>query len=36
MNAPFLRWVRDAAFYLGLGSLFTHELDAVPKPRERA
>jgi hypothetical protein len=30
MNAPFLRWIRDVAFYLGLGSLFTHELDAVP------
>jgi hypothetical protein len=22
--------MRDAAFYLGLGALFTHELDAVP------
>lgn len=21
---------RDAAFYLGMGSLFTHELDAIP------
>jgi hypothetical protein len=25
-----LRSIRDIAFYLGLGSLFTHELDAVP------
>lgn len=25
-----MRWMRDIAFYLGLGFLFTHELDAVP------
>jgi hypothetical protein len=25
-----LRWLRDVAFYLGLGSLFTHEIDAIP------
>jgi hypothetical protein len=25
-----LRVTRDIAFYLGMGSLFTHELDAVP------
>jgi hypothetical protein len=25
-----LRATRDIAFYLGMGSLFTHELDAVP------
>jgi hypothetical protein len=25
-----LRWTRDISFYLGLGALFTHELDAVP------
>lgn len=27
---PSLRSLRDAAFYLGLGTLFAHELDAVP------
>ncbi len=27
---PSLRSIREIAFYLGLGSLFTHELDAVP------
>ena len=27
---------RDIAFYLGLGSLFTHELDAVPNHEWRA
>ena len=25
-----MRWIRNIAFYLGLGSLLTHELDAVP------
>ena len=25
-----MAWIRDIAFYLGLGSLFTHEIDAVP------
>ena len=28
--------IRDIAFYLGLGSLFTHELDAVPNHEWRA
>ncbi len=27
---PSLPSIRDIAFYLGLGSLFTHELDAIP------
>ena len=25
-----MRGMRDMAFYLGLGSLFTHEIDAIP------
>jgi len=25
-----LRRIRDLAFYLGLGALFTHEIDAIP------
>ncbi len=28
--------MRDIAFYLGIGSLFTHELDAVPNHEWRA
>ena len=25
-----MRRIRDLAFYLGLGALFTHEIDAIP------
>ena len=25
-----MRKIRDVAFYLGLGALFTHEIDAIP------
>ena len=28
--------LKDSAFYLGMGSLFTHELDAVPNHEWRA
>ena len=30
MERSILRRMRDIAFYLGLGSLFTHEIDAIP------
>ncbi len=30
MSTSLVHRIRDIAFYLGLGSLFTHEIDAVP------
>jgi hypothetical protein len=30
MGAQIVRWTRSVVFYLGLGSLFTHEIDAIP------
>jgi phosphotransferase system glucose/maltose/N-acetylglucosamine-specific IIC component len=30
MRASVLAWMRDVAFYLGMGALFSHELDAIP------